>query len=787
MRAIHLKLFRELWQLKGQALAIALVIASGVATYLLSASTLESLRRTQATYYADYRFADVFASLKRAPDSLRPRIEALPGVTAAQTRVVAQANLDVAGFADPVNGLLVSLPDSGPPVLNALYLHAGRLPEPGRGNETVVSEAFAEAHELAPGDRLSAVINGRRESLDVVGVGSSPEYIYQIRPGELFPDPAHYGVLWMRRNTLSAAYDMDGAFNDVVVSVRGSVSVEHVIDGLNRLLERYGGARAYARKDQLSHRYLSQEMQVLETMARVFPVIFLGVAIFLLNIVTARLVGTQREQIGVLKAFGYGYGEIGRHYASMVLLIAVVGSIVGVAAGTWLGHGLTRVFVDFYHFPYLQFVLRPSAAATAVGLAGGAALLGGSQSLLRAMRLPPAEAMRPAPPTRYRRTLLERMGAAKWLDEPTRMIARHINRHPLKALLTVLGIALSAAIMMVGSFQEDAIDYMLAVQFDRSAREDLTVTFIEPSSRRALLELRAWDGVLAAEPFRAVPVRIKFGHRSYRTTIMGYEQGADLHRVIQTDLEPATLPDNGLLLTDYLADWLGASPGDLLSVEVLTGAQRVSDVRLAGTVNEYSGVSGYMALNALNRFMLEGQLISGAFMAIDTAAESEIYADLKDTPGVAGVSLRRQALESFERDMAQNILVFALINTILAGTIAVGVIYNNARISFSERAHELASLRVLGYRQSETAFVLLGEFALLALLGIPLGLWIGRGMCAYMADAMASDIYRIPLILDPSSYAFSATVVLVAALGSGWLVYRNIKRLNLVDALKSRE
>ncbi|MGI9334999.1 MAG: FtsX-like permease family protein, partial [Gammaproteobacteria bacterium] len=604
MRAINIKLYRELWQLKGQAFAIALVLASGVATYILSVSTLDSLRRTQATYYSDYRFADVFASLKRAPESLRARIESLPGVTTAQTRVVAQAKLDVFGFADPVNALLVSLPDSGPPALNAIYLHAGRLPEPGRGNETVVSEAFAEAHGLGPGDRLAAVINGRRESLEVVGIGSSPEYIYQIRPGDMFPDPVHYGVLWMRRNTLSAAYDMEGAFNDVALSVRGNVSVEHVIDGLNRLLERYGGARAYARKDQLSNRYLSQEMVGLETMARVFPVIFLGVAVFLLNVVTARLVGTQREQIGVLKAFGYGYAEIGWHYASMVLVIAVVGSIIGVAAGTWLGQGLTRLFVEFFHLPYLQFILRPGAAATAVGFAGGAALLGGSQSLRSAMRLPPAEAMQPAPPTRYRRTLVERMGGAKWLNEPTRMIARHINRHPFKALLTVLGIALSASILMVGSFQDDAIDYMMAVQFDRSAREDSTVTFTEPTSRRALLELRAWDGVLASEPFRAVPVRIRFAHRSYRTAIMGYEQDADLHRLLQTNLEPATLPDNGILLTQYLADWLGASPGDVLSVEVLTGAQRVSPVRLAGTVKEYSGVSGYMTLDALNRFML---------------------------------------------------------------------------------------------------------------------------------------------------------------------------------------
>jgi putative ABC transport system permease protein len=195
MRALDKKLIRDLWHMKGQAVAIAFVMAGGVATFVMSISTLDTLKLTQATFYRDSRFADVFAVLKRAPESLKGRIEQIPGVGEVATGVAAAVNLDVPGYAEPVTGMIVSTPDDGRPTLNRTFLKKGRPVDPARDNEALLSDAFASAHSLEPGDSLYAIINGRRKRLDIVGVALSAEYIYQLQPGSIIPDFKSYGIL----------------------------------------------------------------------------------------------------------------------------------------------------------------------------------------------------------------------------------------------------------------------------------------------------------------------------------------------------------------------------------------------------------------------------------------------------------------------------------------------------------------------------------------------------------------------------------------------------------------
>ncbi|MEW6325439.1 MAG: ABC transporter permease, partial [Nitrospirota bacterium] len=732
IRAIDRKLWRDLWQMRGQALAIALVIGSGVATFIMSLSTLDSLRQTQASFYRDARFAGAFAALKRAPAELRGRIAAIPGVEQAEARVVADVKIDLEHFADPVTGRLVSIPDRGEPLLNRLYLRAGRTIEPGRNDEVIASEAFAQAHGLNPGDRLPVIINGRRKALTIVGLGLSPEYIYQIAPGSVMPDFARFAILWMGETPLAAAYDMEGAFNSVALSLtprpssNETAQVEDVLDQLDDLLAPYGGTGAYGREDQLSHRYLSEEFKQLGRMAQIFPVIFLGVAAFLLNVVVSRLVSTQREQIAALKAFGYGNADVGLHYAKLIVAITLAGVAIGAAGGLWLGEGLSQIYVRFYRFPSLVYILRPWIVGAAALISIVAALIGTLFAVRRAALLPPAQAMRPEPPVVYRPTLLERAGLQRWLAQPSRMIARHVERRPVKSLLSVTGIALAVAIMMVGNFQEDAIDFMIDAQFGLAQREDLAVTFVEPAARRALYELTGLPGVEYGEAFRAVPARLRFGHRSYRTAIQGMEPGGDLQRLLDARLRPVTVPPEGIMLTDHLGKILGAGPGDRLIVEVLEGSQPVREIPIEGLISQYIGVSAYMDRTALNRLMGEGPAISGAWLAVDERKQAAVFEALKERPRVAGTMIRRRAITSFYETMGETILIFTFINTLLAATIAVGVVYNSARISLSERSWELATLRVLGLTRAEISYILLGELALFTLAAIPLGFLIGR-------------------------------------------------------------
>jgi putative ABC transport system permease protein len=764
-----------------------MVIVSGVATFVMSVSTLDSLRRTQETYYRDYRFADLFASLKRAPEGIADRIREIPGAEIVETRVVAAANLDLPGFPDPVRAQLISVPSDGIPLLNRVFLRKGRRVDPGRDDEVVVSEPFAEAHRFVPGDAFAAVINGKRKTLTVVGIGLSPEHIYQIGPGALFPDYKRYGVLWMAREPLAAACNMEGAFNDVALTLSPGTSLPDAIDRLDGLLARYGGLGAYGRKDQVSHRYLSEEFRQLGTLAAIFPVIFLGVAAFLLNVVLSRLVGTQREQIAVLKAFGYANRDVGIHYAKFVVLVALAGTAGGLAAGVWLGKGLGGIYMDFYRFPFLEYVLRPGKAALACLVSVAAALFGALQAVRKAALLPPAEAMRPEPPVRYRETAIERMGLKRLLSQPARMIARHIARRPVKSLLSAAGIAFACAILMIGRFQEDAIDFLVDVEFRAAQREDLTVAFVEPAPRGALHELQGMEGVGFGEPYRTVPVRLRHGHRTYRTSLRGIEQGARLYRLLDTDLRPIEVPPDGMLLTDQLGKILGVRPGDRVIVETLEGRRPVRETVVAALVKQYVGVSAYMELAALNRLMGEGEAISGAYLFADQRRLPEIYRRLKEMPRIAGTAIRVNEIRSFYDTLAETLLVFTFINTLLAGTIAFGVVYNSARIALSERSRELASLRVLGYTRGEISYILLGELGVITLAAIPCGFLIGRGLCRFIATKLASDLYRVPLVLEPRTYAFAAAVVLASACLSGLAVRRRLYHLDLVAVLKTRE
>lgn len=787
MKALDLKLWRELWDMRMQALAIAMVIVSGVGIFIMSLSTLDSLYETRESYYRNNHFAHVFASLKRAPLSLVKRIEEIPGVDKVESRVVAYVNLDVEGFADPVSGHIISLPDNSRGLLNQIYLREGRLFEPGRDNEIVLSEEFANAHKLKPGDKLRATINGRRKSLTIVGIALSPEYIYQIAPGAMFPDYARYGVLWMARQPLATAYDMEGAFNNVSLTLTHDVNEQTVIDQLDDILKDYGGIGTIGRKDQLSNRFLSEELKQQRTIATIFPVIFFGVAAFLLNVVISRLIRLQREEIATLKAFGYSDLAVGLHYIKLVLMIVSLGVIIGVGVGIWMGKGMSNLYMEFYSLPFMIYVLKPQVIIYAALISMGVAIMGTLYAVNSAARLPPAQAMQPELPAKYHTTLVERLGLQRWLSQPTRMILRHIERRPLKSLMTILGIAMACGIMVVSGFQEGAIDYMVEMQYGMSQREDMIAIYSEPTSQRSLYSLRGVEGVEHVEGFRIVPAKLQFEHRFYRTSVQGIQPDGSLMRLLDTELNVIELPKEGVILTDYLAELLHIQPGDTLTIEVLEGQRPTVQVPVAGTAKQYLGVNAYMRIEALNALLKEGNAISGALMQVDKPYTRDIYAELKEMPRVAGVVEHESAIQSFYDTVAESILFFTFISTLLGSSIAFGVIYNSMRIALSERNRELASLRVLGFQRGEVAYILLGELALFTLVALPLGFAIGYGLCAYMAFKFDTDLYRVPLVLGINVYAFAALVVLISSIVSAIMIWRNLAHLDMVAVLKSKE
>ncbi|HKJ21212.1 MAG TPA: ABC transporter permease, partial [Woeseiaceae bacterium] len=513
------KVLRDLWHLRGQVLAIGMVVAAGIAALIMSLSTLEALDETTAAYYERYRFGDVFAWVKRAPQSVAQRIEAIPGVRTVQTRVSRFAMLDIEGFAEPVMGQFVSVPVSRQPILNQLALRSGRLPQ--NGDEVVLNEPFAEAHELVAGNRVVAVINGNRRQLRVVGTALSPEFVYALGPGALMPDDKRFGILWMEDEALAAAYDLKGAFNSVSLDLDRSANTEQVLQQLDRILERYGGVGAVAREDQLSNWFVMNEMEQLKTVSKILPTIFLVVSAFLTNMVLGRLVATERGQIGLMKAFGYSSAEVGLHYARFVIGIVLVGSVIGIAAGTWLGRINTEMYTNLFRFPLLLYRPSTSAMLIAVSVSLMAALLGSAGAVRRAASLPPAQAMNPPAPTVFRRMHLWDTRAAQWLDQASRIVVRNILRSPTRSMLTVLGVAASIGLLVLSIQWNDSLNYLGQSYFFHAQHQDVTVGLAEPQSETIVRDFEHLPGVLAVEPMRIVGADLSVGPVTHRGSLTG--------------------------------------------------------------------------------------------------------------------------------------------------------------------------------------------------------------------------------------------------------------------------
>jgi len=786
VKALDRKLLRDLWHMRSQVVTVALVVGSAFSGFAGSFATYYSLVEARESFYASAHFGDVFADVKRAPRAIERRIVEISGVGDAETTVSFDVTLDLPEVAAPVIGRMIGLPDDGPARLDQLVIRRGRAPERGQAHEVVVSEGFSATRHLDPGRDVVALINGKRQTLRIVGIGLSPDYIFATRGGA-FPDERNFGVLWTARAPLAAAYDMEGAFNHVTVRLAPGASERAVIDALDRLLEPYGGMNAYGRGEQISHRILAQEINQWRVTGTMIPSIFLAVAAFLLNVVLSRQVATQREQIAALKALGYGNGTLAAHYLLQVVFIVLLGTLIGVGVGIWFGSAVTGLYADFFHFPSYRFVMPPWVALTALGVTMTAALGGALGAVRKAVRLAPAEAMRPPFPGHYRATLMERLGLGHLLTPAMRMTARNMERRPGRALLTTFGIASAMAIIISGMFWRDAIDYMIRVQFDAAQPADAEIALVEPQDRGAVREIARMQGVLFAEGARDVPVRLVAGHLFYRTAIMGLAAGSELRRPLDADLNRIPIPPEGILLTDRLAERLDVRVGETIRVETLTGNRVARDVPVAGTVRDLLGLLAYMNLDALNRLLGEGDSVSSISVRLDRTQSEALFRHLKEYPRIAIVASKIAMLQNFRETSARNLLFFTAVLTAFAAVIAIGVVYNNARIALQERAWELASLRVLGFTRGEVSTFLLGELAIEVAVALPLGCVLGWALSWTTLAMMEHDMIVIPLIILPRTYAYAAVAILLAAAASALVVRRQIDGLDLVGVLKTRE
>jgi putative ABC transport system permease protein len=788
MTALHQKLARDVLRMWSQVLTIALVVASGVGGYITSLSAVDSLALARDDFYARAHFADVFATLKRAPLSVRGVLRELPGVADVQTTVESLVRITLPGLDDPVVGHLIGLNPREPQTMNQVSLRQGRWlsaqPAQGEVIDALISEGFADVRGLKPGDVLSANINGRRRLLRMVGTALSPEYVFAGMQG--MPDLRGFGVFWVDHDTLAGAYDMQGAFNRVAIKLAPHAFEPEVLESVKHVLAPYGGRDAVGREHQSSHAMLNNEIQEQHVLGTILPAIFLGVAAFLLNVVLSRLIAMQREQIAALKALGYTNRAVAVHYLQWVLVIIVLGLLLGVGAGVGFGRWLTGVYAEFFRFPRFDYQLAPSLVWVAAGVSVLTAVAGTLNAVGATVRLSPAQAMQAPAPGRYRPTLLERLGL-QGMPLSLRMILRHMERRPWRTTLSITGMASAVALVVMGNFFRDAVDHIVSVSFDVAMRSDVMVWLPDPMDDAVRLDLARLPGVFAVEAGRMVAVRFFNGQYQHRGAIQGVAQQGELRRVIDIDGHEATLPMAGLLISDRLADKLRVRPGQHVAIELLEGQARTLTLPVGGVVRDMMGLNAWLPRTILNTLLHEGDVSNQYALALTPGSEPAFLRATQLQPHVVGVFSKSTVRRNMSEVSARNIRIMSGILTAFAVVIAVGVVYNQARVALAEGTWELASLRVLGFTRAEVSAFLLGELALAMLVALPLGMALGWGLTHSVVDLLKNEQFAFPVVISTRTYAWAALCVVVAGGVSAWIVRRRIDQLDLVAALKTRE
>lgn len=769
------------------AAGIVMVLGCGLAVLIMAVGMRGSLDRTRAAYYQRAHMADLAVSLVRAPNRLGADIEAVPGVSAIETRISGYATLDVPAIIEPVSARLVSLPRQGRPRVNDLTLAGGRWPDPARPDEALVNEAFATAIKLKPGDTIDAVIHGHRQRVTVTGTANAPEFIFVSAPGEMFPQPERFAILWMNRDALGQAYDMRGAFNEAVIRLAKGADARSTAAAIERRIRLYGSTGVYGRDRMMSDRFLTEELNQLGILATFIPTFFLLVAAFLVNISMDRVIATERANIGLLKAFGYSNRAIAWHYAQSAVIFGLLGLLTGAIAGQIYGRFIAGQYRGFYHFPDLRFNASPATYAIAAVAGLAAATFGAWSSVRRAAALPPAEALSPPQPASYARVSASTDGLNTSLDGKSRIILRRIVRFPRRAATTALGIRLAISILVVtGSFPAE-MTYMLDVHFGLANRQDVTLSLMENQSQAILHDLSRLPGVMEVEPFRIDGVIFSKGQHRVEEALIGMMPGARLNKPVARDLSEIRPSLYGVLLARSLARKLDARPGDTIDVEQIAGRQVRTSVVVAHIVDPMIGASAYMDQSLQARLMREPGRISGGYIRLDPQAYRAFTARLKRTPALANVSFVKLAEKSMRTNFKEHMGVMTAIYSGFAAIMAGGIAFSAARVTLAEQQRDLATLSVLGFTRLEVSYVLIGEIAALALLSLPFGIVFGTVMAIWLTHLFGTETFAFPFVFNPPGYAFAIAFTMGCVLAASLIVRTAIDRLDMVGVLKARD
>ena len=786
------KLRRDLYGSRGLIVAITGIIAVGIACYGALAASYRNLSQGQTAYYNLCRMADFSIELKKAPVADLEALADLPGVIELRPRIQSYVTVDLADVIEPVNGVVLSLPDRREAVINDIVLRQGSYFSDRRANEVIVNESLARRHGLYPGQWIHILLNNRRQELFIVGTAISSEFTYLLGPGQITPDPEHFGVFYIKQSFAEEVFDFDGAANQVLGLLAPDVRARPA-DLLRRaesLLEAYGVASATPRADQPSHRFLANEIEGLRAFGRIMPTIFLVTASLVLNMLMTRLVEQQRTVVGTLKALGYGDWDVFLHFLKFGMAVGLLGGLAGCVAAYGMAAMMTGMYRQFFQFPRLVNQVYADIFATAVCISLAFGLIGSLAGARRVLLLEPAQAMRAKPPAQGGAVALERLhGLWNRLSFGWRMTLRNLIRHRLRTSAGVFAAAMGASVSVNALMMSAATNYLLDFQFRFIQRSDVDLVFKDERSFEAIDEVRHLRGVDYVEPTFDVPCKFIHGPYVRKGGVFGLSPSARLTMPRDARARRLRVPESGILINRMLAEALHVSSGNYVTVEPTRGAREPKRVRVAAISDSFLGMSVYADIDFLNQLMGEEMAVTGAQLSVARQPRElvNLYRELKRIPGIQTITVRDDLIENLMETLIKNQRVFITLLVGFAGVIFFGSVLNASLISLAERQREVATFRVLGYGEWQISWLFLRESLFMNLAGTLVGLPLGYLLSWSVAQSYNTEWFRMPLVDPRGVWLTTLGVGLAFGLAAHVFVHRAIARMDWLEALKTRE
>ncbi len=783
------KMLRDIRSQKGTYMACVLIMVIGLMTLNLFSIGYENFSISRDSYYASMQFADGFAHIKGMPVSELEKLEAIDEIRQVEGRLVKDARIVGADGGESAYLRLVSfqLENEG---LNRFELLSGSIGNTEM-NDVILDSKYYDTNGCEPGDVISLAVEGRVVDVTVRGSGRSPEYIYALRTDQdLYPDPERFGIAFVPYDTMKTILRAGQSVNDVSFILADGYDYKDAEHVIRAMLEPYGLLDLRSREDQKSHLLLTSEIDGMKGMAVAMPVVFLGVAAMIMVIMLKRLVEKQRGQIGVFKAFGLTDGQILIHYLGYALVIGVLSGIFGIAVGNAMVVPFTRMYQTMFNMPLVMPEFSYKYAVISLFLATLFSLAAGYGGVKAILRIEPAEAMRPPAPAQSKGTIVENM---KFLWSKmtiiSRIAVRNMFRNKGRTGFVFIGVMLTYAILGMPWAMKENMDIMIYDQFDTVTVYDMKVDLSTPVLRRnAVSEIMQSSEVDYAESLMEVPALLYHHGAKEAVSVLGIEADSQLYHLYGENGELLQLPDQGMILSDQLAEKIDAQEGDLILVKspYARWPKETISVQVVKIIPQYLGLNAYMDENALSALLDQPDFATSVIARTDMSGVEAVRARFDESSQVFGVNASEELMDKYGEmmEMMGAMLGMFVVIGILCG---FSIVYASSMITLSERNRELASMLVIGLNYSEVKRVLYLEQWYTACAAFVLGMPLLRGLVKSMSVMMANDVYTMPTKVSALTFLSAAILTTGSILMAQWQLGRKVEEIELVKSLSIRE